>query len=208
MSDDNEVTPRKMQRWNATPKLNKAIAAARLEIENPHFDSENPHFRSKFASLKAVIDATVKVYAKHGIALIQDLQTVEGGVACYTHFLHESGEERTLGPFVVPMTKSDAQGYASASTYARRYHLMGVATVVGDKDDDGNAASESAFKSKQAKTKARNGLRAAASESRDEDTRNLWNELDNDQRAELWDSFAKADKDLITESLAKTKETT
>ena len=38
------------------------------------------------------------------------------------------------------MTKDDLQGYASASTYARRYHLMAVFSVTGSEDDDGNAA--------------------------------------------------------------------
>jgi hypothetical protein len=139
-----------------TPELNKALVAARKEIKNPKFDSLNPHFKSKFASLKSVIEATVDVAAKHGIAVHQDLQEAEGGMRCYTHLCHESGEEKTFGPLYFPCTKQDAQGYASASTYARRYHLMGVFAVVGDVDDDGNAASqENKMPKKQASEIAR-----------------------------------------------------
>ena len=188
-------------------EINKALIKARADIHNPHFDSENPHFRSKFASLKAVIEATIPVFAQHGIAVVQDLQTIEGGIGCFTHLLHESGEEKKFGPLVIRPTKPDAQGEASASTYARRYHLMTVCGVVGDVDDDGNAAaSQSAFKSKQAKTKARGAVRAAAVEREHDQLRALWNSMDSDQIADLWNSFAKADRDLIKEGLEKTKE--
>jgi hypothetical protein len=41
----------------------------------------------------------------------------------------------------MPVSKADAQGFGSAATYARRYHLMAVANVVGDEDDDANQAT-------------------------------------------------------------------
>ena len=187
-----------------TPELNKALAAARAEIENPHFDSVNPHFKNKFASLKAVINAVVPTLAKHGIALVQDLQTLEGGIGCFTHLLHESGEEKVFGPFIIPHTKPDAQGFASASTYARRYHLMGVASVVGDQDDDGEAASESAFKSKQLKTKYWNGIKDAASNDDSGAARELWDELDNEQREEVWRDLSSGVRSTFKALLAAT----
>ena len=119
----------------------KALAAAQAEMRNPAFDSANPHYRSQFASLASVRNAVVPVLARHGIACTQDVQTVEKGVACFTMLWHESGESMTFGPLVMPATKPDAQGYGSAATYARRYHLQAVAGVVGDEDDDGNQAS-------------------------------------------------------------------
>jgi hypothetical protein len=184
---------------NQTPKLNAAFAKARAEIHNPKFDSENPHFRNKFASLRSVVDATVPVLAQHGIGVIQDLKTVEGGIACYTHFCHESGEEKCLGPLVMNATKNDPQGYASASTYARRYHLMAVTGVVGDPDDDGNAASESAFTSKQAKTKTRNAMLKAADAGDNDALERATKDLTNDHKAELWETFNHDQRRLITE---------
>lgn len=163
-----------------------ALAKARAEIKNPRFDRTNPHFKSKFASLAAVMDATLPVLARHGISVVQDLQTIEGGVACFTHVFHESGDRETFGPFVVPPTKGDAQGYASASTYARRYSLMAVTGVVGDEDDDGNAASESHFKSAQMKSKYYDGLKAAAADDDDLKARELWDEMDSEQQQEIW----------------------
>lgn len=125
------------------PKANlaAALAKANAEIHNPKFDKENPHFRSKFASLAAVRDAVVPHYAKHGLSVLQDLQNVAEGVACFTTLLHESGEEKTFGPLVISSTKRDGQGTAAAGTYAKRIQLQAVACVVGDDDDDGEAAA-------------------------------------------------------------------
>ena len=122
-------------------EIGAALAKAQAEMSNPKFDKTNPHFRNKFASLAAVRDAVVPVLAKHGISCLQDLRNVTGGVACSTILLHTSGQSITFGPLEMPVSKNDAQGFGSAATYARRYHLMAVANVVGDEDDDANSAT-------------------------------------------------------------------
>ncbi len=118
-----------------------ALAKAQGELKNPAFDSTNPHFRNKFASLASVRNAVVPILAKHGLSVIQNLTTVDGSIACETILLHASGQEMRFGPLALPASKPDAQGYGSAATYARRYSLMAVAGVVGDDDDDANAAT-------------------------------------------------------------------
>lgn len=137
------------------PNLAAALAKANAEIHNPKFDKENPHFKSKFASLAAVRDAIVPHYAKHGLSVLQDLQNVPDGVACFTTILHESGEERTFGPLVIASTKRDGQGTAAAGTYAKRIHLQAIACVVGDDDDDGEAAAGRETGSKDLKKPAK-----------------------------------------------------
>jgi hypothetical protein len=189
-----------------TPELNKALATARKEIENPRFDSENPHYRSKFASLRAVIDATIPIAAKYGIAVNQDIRSTERGIACYMHLCHESGQEKTYGPLTMHATKSDPQGYASASTYARRYQLMSVFGVAGDADDDGNAASESAFSSVAKRSKIRNDLLKAAKDGDDKRVAEIRANLDNDQKAELMSIISKPQQKFIKESLDRIKE--
>jgi hypothetical protein len=123
-------------------EIAKALAAAQLEMSNPVFDSQNPHFRSRFASLASVRNAIVPVLARHGICVTQDLGTTSDGkgIACTTYLTHESGQQMTFGPLVIPATKPDAMGYGSAATYARRYSLQAVACVAADEDDDSNAA--------------------------------------------------------------------
>lgn len=122
-------------------QIAKALAEAQGEMKNPGLDGENPHFRSRFVTLAAVRNAVVPVLAKHGICLTQNLTTIQGSLACETTLTHLSGQQMTFGPLVLPPTKADAQGFGSAATYARRYSLMAVAGVVGDEDDDGNAAA-------------------------------------------------------------------
>lgn len=190
---------------NPTPNLNKAWCEMRADISNPAFDSTNPHFRSKFASLKSVIDATVPMAASYGIAVYTELVTLDGGIGAYVHLCHESGEERRFGPYINRPTKQDPQGEASASTYARRYALQAVFNVVGDDDDDGNAASESAFSSVQARSKIRNELIKAARDGDDKRVAKIRADLDNDQKAELMKVIAKPDQKLIAESLERLK---
>lgn len=121
-------------------KIAEALAKAQAEMANPTFDAQNPHFRNRYASLAAVRNAVVPVLAKHGICVTQDLSTSERGLACVTTLTHSSGERMVFGPLVLPASKQDAQGYGSCATYARRYALMAVAGVVGDDDDDAEAA--------------------------------------------------------------------
>ena len=186
-----------------TPKLNAALVSVRKDVQNPHFDSVNPHFKNKFASLKSVVNAVIPTFAEHGIAVIQDLQTIDGGVACYTHFCHESGEEKVFGPLIMNATKQDPQGYASASTYARRYHLMAVAGVVGDDDDDGEAASQPAFSSKQMKTKVWNALKDAAADEDDLKATETWAELTTDQQREVWHELSSGQRSTLKKLLKK-----
>ena len=129
-----------------TNHIAKALAAAQLEMKNPGFDTTNPHFKNKFASLAAVRNATIPVLAKHGIAVVQDLvtDTSPSGaplISCFTRLYHDSGQSLVFGPLMMPATKPDAQGLGSAATYCKRYSLQAVCGVVGDDDDDGNAAS-------------------------------------------------------------------
>ena len=187
-----------------TMNLNGALVAALLEIENPHFDSVNPHFNNAFASLKAVREAVIPIMAKHGIALIQELRPGDGGVLCFTHLLHVSGEERTLGPFFVPCA-ANAHSTVGASTYARRVSLMTVSTTVGDVDDDGNAASESPFKSKKEQTQYHTGMAKAWAAKDGPGLRQLWDELDTEQQKFIWHDFNSTQRREMKALLAETK---
>jgi hypothetical protein len=132
-------------------ELAAALAKAQFVMANPKFDKLNPHFKNKFASLASVRDAVIPVLAEHGITCLQDLTNVEGGVACTTILIHSSGQSMRFGPLKMPVSKADAQGFGSAATYARRYHLMAVANVVGDEDDDANEATGKPAQAQQLK---------------------------------------------------------
>ena len=127
-------------------KIAEALSAAQAEMQNPSFDAVNPHFKSKFASLKEVARVARAALAKHGVFVGQEI-TGEGSlIYCTTKFLHKSGEVLSFGPTPFPVPRNDPQGYGSATTYARRYSLSAALCLVGDDDDDGNAATNAVSK--------------------------------------------------------------
>jgi len=186
-----------MKRSEQCDAISKALAAAQLEMKNPSFDSTNPHFRNKFASLAAIRNAVVPVFAKHGLSVMQELTSVEDGVACLTVVQHESGQWLEFGPFVMPVSKSDAQGFGSASTYCKRYSLQSVAAIVGDEDDDGN---EAAAKPPQKAPKAAKPDPAVLDLIKEvanvADLQALYKGLSEAQRAACLDAFAARRKEL------------
>ena len=123
----------------APTTLAEALAAAQLEITDPAKDAVNPHFRSRYADLATVLKTVRPVLAKHGIALTQTTQILDGALVLVTR-LHWRDEE-LAGYYPINPTKADPQGYGSAMTYARRYALQAIVGVAADDDDDGNAAS-------------------------------------------------------------------
>lgn len=125
----------------AVHEIAAALAKAQAKLRPASKDAVNPAFRSKYADLAAVTEAA-KVYAAEGIAIVQDAQTSEAGVSVATRLLHTSGQWIEVGPLTVPVSKRDAHGIGSATSYAKRYSLSAAGLIVaGDEDDDGNAAS-------------------------------------------------------------------
>lgn len=104
--------------------------------------SYNPHFKNFFADISSINAATSDALGKHGLAVIQHLQSAEGGVAVGCRLVHQSGQWLDIEPAFFPATKQDAQGYGSATTYGRRYQLAALFCLSAADDDDGAAASK------------------------------------------------------------------
>lgn len=128
-----------MNKSESVKELATALCKVQAEMPNPTFDTQNPFFKSRYASLANVRNTAIPVLSKHGMSVSQFLRGKEAGVECETMLLHSSGEWMS-DSFYVPVTKHDAQGYGSAGTYARRYSLMAILGIVGDEDDDAQAA--------------------------------------------------------------------
>jgi hypothetical protein len=117
-----------------------ACAFAQVALRPALKDATNPAFKSKYADLASILEAS-RVYAGHGIAVLQDVTSSEAGVAVVTRLAHKSGQWIEFGPLTVPMQKKDAHGLGSATTYAKRYALQAALQIAADEDDDGNAAT-------------------------------------------------------------------
>ena len=123
-------------------ELYAAMAKAFPEIEGATKDRANPAFKgTKYADLSSVMDAIKPALIKNGLWLRQVMHEHERGVCVETFVCHSTGQEISFGKLFVPASKTDAQGFGSALTYARRYSLM-TAFGVCPEDDDGNAASK------------------------------------------------------------------
>lgn len=119
-----------------------AYAKAFAKIESATKDSINPAFKSRYADLASVISAIKPALVENDLFFLQVSHPNAEGVEIETILGHASGEQMSLGTFFVPASKRDAQGFGSATTYAKRYGLQ-AAFGVPSEDDDGNAATAS-----------------------------------------------------------------
>lgn len=130
-----------MIRSETSSKVFAAIVKAQLLIGGAQKNAVNPHLKNKYANLEAVWDAVSPALEANKLAVIQSPQPSDDNkLHLETMIIHESGEFIS-GTLVMPLPKQDPQGYGSALTYARRYHLSSMLGVVQD-DDDASLASK------------------------------------------------------------------
>ena len=120
--------------------LIESLVKAQSEMTHAAFDQTNPHFKSKFASLKSVIDAIKPALNANGIFFMQVSHPLDHGVGIETIFC-KADEKLSTGVVMVPVDKANAQGLGSALTYAKRYSLAMACGIAADVDDDGNGAA-------------------------------------------------------------------
>ena len=123
------------EQTNILGRLAKAVG----EMQNPPLDSVNPHFKNKFSSLRAVSDAVRPALAANGLAYRQTPLADESGTWVATIVYGGDGSiELARVPYE---PQSNPQQNGSALTYAKRYCLQAAFGLVGEEDDDGEAAS-------------------------------------------------------------------
>lgn len=120
-------------------ELADALSKAQAAMTGALKDSNNPFFKSKYADLKACVEAAKEPLAKNNLAVAQTTIPDKDGVICVSTLMHKSGEWIRGSLFLPSKKQDDPQQFGSALTYARRY---GFAAIVGlvQEDDDANAA--------------------------------------------------------------------
>jgi hypothetical protein len=132
-----------MNKSDSIAALAAALAIAQGAMKGAIKDSANPFFKSKYADLSSVVEAIRGAFSTNGLSYVQTVEPSDKDeVRVETVIMHSSGEWMRCGMLALPVSKSDAQGYGSALTYARRYSLS-AAVGVAPEDDDGNAATKS-----------------------------------------------------------------
>lgn len=123
--------------------LNAALLAVQQDAPELTKDAQNPHFGNRYLSLAGLVSQVLPILHTHGVLVIQQPTfTPAEQPALTTKLVHvESGEEIEATMLLVLGEKKDPQAQGSALTYARRYALMSMLSLVADEDDDGNRAS-------------------------------------------------------------------
>jgi len=127
-----------------------ALAIARGEMEQPACNRRNANFGKGYADLSAVQEAAVPALAKHGLAILQAVDSVSGEtVTISTTLVHESGQWMTPDPVTVPVEiplsnagkqiRTREQQIGALTTYLRRYALAALLNLASEEDADGNA---------------------------------------------------------------------
>lgn len=131
--------------------LAEALAFAQGEMTFAAKSSKNPFFKSSYADLASVWDACREPLSKHGLSIIQNVETIQGEsmmVSVETILLHACGEWSHSTLMVPVVGAATPQSVGSAITYARRYALASMVGIA-QADDDGNSSSGKAEPAKE-----------------------------------------------------------
>lgn len=124
---------------------NKSIYArlvrARRWVKNPPLDCVNPHFKNRYASLSATLDEVNKACGMEDIAYFQTLIADDGAYALHSFVMDMDGERVLLSVFPVT-NSSNPQNFGSELTYKKRQQAQADWCIVGEEDDDGEAAAK------------------------------------------------------------------
>lgn len=114
--------------------------AAWMAVENPPLDKTNPHFKNRYASLAVTLEAVRAACAPQGIAYRQTLVRLDDGTrALRSSIMTDAGEEMPLSEFPVE-APPNPQSFGSNLTYAKRQQAQADWGIVGEEDDDAEAA--------------------------------------------------------------------
>lgn len=125
-------------------QLFTALAKAQGEMSTAAKDCANPFFKSRYADLSSVWAACREPLSKHGLSVLQIVQSSEHGDVLHTTLGHSSGQYMTSTMPIRMKTDAkgnDIQALGSTITYLRRYALSAIVGVAPDDDNDGNGSA-------------------------------------------------------------------
>lgn len=149
-------TPAFRNRSSSIAALAAALAAAQKNFAPIPKDREvtvtprtGSPYKFKYATLDAIMSATMPALSEQGLALTQALTTWGDNFALETTLYHSSGEwmSNVTPMFMAGRRTADGRDFppgnqelGSAQTYARRYGITALLCITADEDDDGNHA--------------------------------------------------------------------
>ena len=123
-------------------ELATALAKAQADFGIALFNKVG-HFKNNYADFTMVVQASRPALTKNGLSVVQIVADTDDGKWLITKLIHISGEWMQSKIRILPV-RNDVQAIASAVTYMKRMcYVTLIGVVVGDEDDDGEAAMES-----------------------------------------------------------------
>lgn len=124
----------------------KAFHLARQLVVAPAKNKQNSHLKNHYADLNSVFKAISPANEKAGLLVIQE-NLYEPGMprdVCLvkTTIIHVESGQWMESTSQIPLSKIDAQGFGSSSTYCKRYALVSI-YCLDSEDDDGHKAVKS-----------------------------------------------------------------
>lgn len=123
-----------------------ALAKARLDFKTPAKNKivQFSGRKYEYSDLAAITEAVAPALAKHGIALVQQIEDQNGACILHTKILHSTGQWIESRARVIPVGKTQ-QEWGSALSYQRRYNIMSLLSIAPDdepSDDDALTADK------------------------------------------------------------------
>ena len=92
--------------------------------------------------MESVLQAVERPLADEGLVLVQSGTSYDGKPFLQTRLVHaETGQEISSEIPLVSKDANDPQKLGGSITYARRYGITALLSIVADDDDDGNTSS-------------------------------------------------------------------
>lgn len=122
--------------------IDDAIVAALGELSDPKAGetADTGQYSYKYATLAQTMQLVRPVLARHGLAVMQVVHSLDEQLAVQTVIRHSSGGTIESG-WLMSRQPPNAQQTGSTITYFRRYQLCALLGIAPDDDDDGKAAS-------------------------------------------------------------------
>lgn len=121
-------------------KILDALFAFQQAVAPIKKDQVNDHLHTKYTDLTGVWAAIREPLKLHELLIIQENVPYSRGAMVTTTVVHMPSKEWRASTVYIPARKADAQAFGSAISYARRYGLMTVLSLLTT-DDDGHAAT-------------------------------------------------------------------
>ena len=119
-------------------ELYKGLAVVKSKLTAITKGSDNPFFKSKYADLNTHLQAVEPLLEENGMILLQPIEATPEGNLVHSTILHVKSGEMVSSTMRL-VGESDMQKAGSAVTYARRYTLGSLLSMMAE-DDDGESS--------------------------------------------------------------------